>query len=258
MSGAALPKLNMYLRIPWYKFWKLIERSLYAGRSYTLHIPFGQRVYTPWFEMNPQSEFTRVMQSVRASGPQWYPIDKCYMLYQLARRSQQLPGDMAECGVYKGETAQLLAWILASGNAEASRLHLFDTFAGMPKTCIPDRDYHKPGDFSDTSLGEVQKRLGRHASLCVFHPGVIPKTFAEVADVAQYSFVHVDVDIYPAVRDCCQWFWPRLTPGGVMVFNVYGLYPYRFAERVAVDEFFAKHIEQPIVLPTGQAIVMKT
>jgi O-methyltransferase len=253
-----LPAFNKWLRKPWYRFWKLIESSLYDGRSYCLHIPYGQRVFTPWFEMNPESDFTCMIRSIRSSGPLFYPIEKCFVLYQLARRSFLLPGDMAECGVYKGGTAELLAWVLASRKVGASKLHLFDTFTGPPDTCIPERDYDSPGDFSDTSIEGVQKRLRTYAALCEFHKGIIPDTFAEVMEVSRYSFVHIDVDIYPAVRDCCEWFWPRLTPGGVMVFNVYGAYPYRFAAKAAVDEFFAKHVDQLLYLPTGQAVAIKT
>ena len=42
-----------------------------------------------------------------------------------------------------------------------------------------------------------------------------------------------------------------------MLFDDYGFRPYRHAERAAVDEFFANVPEQPIVLPTGQALVLK-
>ena len=34
---------------------------------------------------------------------------------------------------------------------------------------------------------------------------------------------YVDVDIYASVLSCCEFFFPRLNPGGVMVFDDYGL-----------------------------------
>jgi O-methyltransferase len=85
----------------------------------------------------------------------------------------------------------------------------------------------------------------------------MPGTFAEVAGVDRYSFVHVDTDIYQSVLDCCTWFYPRLATGGALVFDDYGFLPYRLAARKAVDEFFAELPERPIVLPTGQAVVLK-
>jgi len=127
----------------------------------------------------------------------------------------------------------------------------------MPDLSLPERDYHSPGDFSDTSLDSVKWRL-KDFSFVEFHPGMMPQTFDEVVAVPAFSFVHVDVDIYPAVLECCNWFWPRLCPGGVIVFDDYGFYPYRYAARAAVDDFFSDLEEDPlIVLPTGQAVAIK-
>ena len=57
------------------------------------------------------------------------------------------------------------------------------------------------------------------------------------------------------VLDSCDFFYPRLTPGGMMLFDDYG-----FAScpgvRKAVDEFFADKMQKPIYLPTGQALVI--
>jgi O-methyltransferase len=151
----------------------------------------------------------------------------------------------------------MMAEVLSHFSAPPT-LHLFDTFSGMPNNSIPDRDYHKPSDFADTSLPAVQERLAEHSSLCAFHCGFMPDTFSEVAKIEQYSLVHVDVDIYPSAIACCEFFWPRLAHGGAMIFDDYGFYPYRFAIHAAVNEFFSKQNEPVIVLPTGQALVIRT
>jgi len=46
--------------------------------------------------------------------------------------------------------------------------------------------------------------------------------------------------------------------GGVMLYDDYGFRSYRYAIRAAVDEFFAQMEEKPIVLPTAQAVVIKS
>ena len=164
---------------------------------------------------------------------------------------------MAECGVYAGGTAHVLAATMQAYRGEqASKFHLFDTFNGMPDTSVAQRHYHSPGAFGDTSLEQVQGRLHDYPFI-QFHRGVIPRSFEDVAEVPLYSFVHIDVDIYPTTLECCKYFWPRLSPGGVMVFDDYGFRPYQYAERAAVDEFFGRVPEKPIYLPTGQAVVTK-
>jgi hypothetical protein len=253
MNNASISGVGRVLRRPWYAFWHVIEKLAYQGREYTLQVPSGHRVYTPWFWKHADHDFSRLMDLVCRAGPLSVSPDRCYVLYQFCRHCLHLDGDVAECGVYTGGTGHLLSLTLS---ARPKPLHLFDTFCGMPNVSVPRRDYHFPGDFSDTSLDLVKRRL-KDFHFVMFHPGIMPATFDEVRTVRSYSFVHVDVDIYPSVLECCRWFWPRLSPGGVMVFDDYGFYPYRHAARAAVDEFCVSLWERPIALPTGQAVLLK-
>jgi O-methyltransferase len=253
VSSVRLSAVGKLTRKPWYGIWRFIEARFYQGREYTLQVPYGRRVLTPWFNQNGQSDFAAALRTVRSSGAFTQTPDRAYVLYQFVKQCTRLPGEMAECGVYKGGSAQLIAITLA----KQATLHLFDTFAGVPDFALPERDYHHPGQYADTSLEAVKQRLREYQESCIFHPGVIPDTFTEVAEVRQYSLVNVDVDLQPTNRACCEWFWPRIVPGGVMIFNDYGFYPYRISTRGTVDEFFAARQEQPIILPTGQAVVIK-
>ncbi|WP_303905170.1 TylF/MycF/NovP-related O-methyltransferase [Thiohalomonas denitrificans] len=220
-------------------------------------MPFGRRVFTPWFNDQGDDEFATLLKSTRQSGALMASPDRTYVLHQLIRRASRLVGDVAECGVYQGGSAHVIASTLAR-NASPARLDLFDTFEGVPSIAVAARDYHAPGSFSNTSLERVKERLSEHLPRCRFYAGLIPNTFAQVREDAQYSLANIDVDLYPTNRACCEWFWPRMVPGGVMLFNDYGFYPYRHSTRRAVDEFFAEIDEQPLVLPTGQALVIKT
>ena len=129
----------------------MMEKGLFQGREYTLHVPFGHRIFTPWFAGNSESEFSRFARVVRSAGPLVVSCDRCYILYALCRHCCNFPGDIAECGVYTGGTAHLLSLVL-SADSRVRALHLFDTFSGMPETAIPERDYHSPGGFGETSL----------------------------------------------------------------------------------------------------------
>jgi len=249
-----LRNIAKILRKPYYASWRLLERLFYHGKEYTLQVPSGHLVYTPWFVLN--SEFAELIVKVKQSGPLIVSLDRCYMLYQFCKYATSIEGDIVECGTYTGGTAYLLASIMKAKGVTYKRLHLFDTFQGMPDIAIPERDVHAPGDFGDTCLDYVQKRL-REFPFVEFHPGFIPDTFSEIANINRFSFVHVDVDIYPTALECCKWFWPRLSRGGVMLFDDYGFWSYRRAIRAAVDEFFATIEDKPIVLPTAQAVVIK-
>ena len=123
----------------------------------------------------------------------------------------------------------------------------------MPET-DEKLDLVRKGDFSDTSLEEVRRVVG-NPNRVEFHPGWIPDTFHNMSD-AQVALAHVDVDIYRSILDCCEFIYPRLKTGGVMVFDDYGFATCPGA-RKAVDEFFADKPETPIVLQTGQAVAIR-
>ncbi|MGQ0804471.1 MAG: TylF/MycF/NovP-related O-methyltransferase [Actinomycetota bacterium] len=174
-----------------------------------------------------------------------------FNLYQIGRQVESVAGDVAEVGVYKGGTAVLLA---QQFQPAGKHLFLFDTFAGMPESADERVDRHQAGDFDDTSLEAVTRALSRWdtVELC---PGLFPGTAGAVED-RTFALVHVDVDIFQSVSDCCEFFYPRLTTGGALVFDDYGQRSCPGA-RKAVDEFFADKPEHPFYLPTGQCVVWR-
>ncbi len=178
--------------------------------------------------------------------------DRCYVLYILLRQTASVPGDVWECGVYKGGTAAMLGAMLNHYAPEKS-LYLFDTFEGMPDT-DPLKDWHKQGDFSDTSIEAVSAYVGLEKQ-CVYRKGFIPDTFKGL-ETSVVAFAHIDVDIYKSISDCLAFIWPRLSMGGFIVFDDYG-FPSCPGARAAVDEFFSGKSCFPLCLPTGQALVFK-
>jgi O-methyltransferase len=222
-----------------------------AGRS----IPdqdLYRPVFSPWLGYGA---FKDIYQEVRPYT--LVSADRCHVLYSLAIQAAALDGQWYECGVYHGGTAMLLARVLNERRGDRGpRLHLFDTFEGMPET-DPQKDRHRGGDFADSSMARVSARLEESApGIAVFHIGLIPETFSGLED-HRIAFAHVDVDIFRSVADCCEFIHPRLVPGGFMIFDDYG-FPSCPGARKAVDDFFADKAEVPLVLPTGQAIVFRS
>jgi O-methyltransferase len=178
-------------------------------------------------------------------------LERKYVLVTLLTTAvRRGTGDVAECGVYRGGTAMIAAEAL---EGTARRLCLFDTFEGMPET-NPSEDLHRKGDFGDTSLESVQRYLARF-DFVEFFPGLIPSTLAAIAD-RRFSFVHIDLDLYDSIRAASEFFYARANPGGIIVYDDYGAGDCPGA-RKAVDEFFADKPEAPLVLATGQCIVLK-
>ncbi|MFC2071641.1 TylF/MycF/NovP-related O-methyltransferase [Chloroflexota bacterium] len=200
-----------------------------------------------FFELD--TEFNRLFD--RASITPGIRKMRCFMLYQCLKQTGSLEGDVAEVGVYKGRSAKVIALTVERLNKQA---HLFDTFTGMPEVDSEKDNLYRKGDFGDTSLAQVEKFLSDCQNVTIY-PGFFPDTTEPVRD-RKFCFAHVDVDIYRSVLDCCQFFYPRLASGGMMVFDDPGFADCAGA-KIAVDEFFSDKEEFPIHLATSQVLVVK-
>ena len=179
--------------------------------------------------------------------------DRRYAVAQFAALASRLPGDFAECGVYRGATAYLLARALAEAAPER-RLHLFNSFAGLSAPDGIDGAHWRKGDMA-VGLADVRMALGEHLPRIEFHPGWIPERFADVAD-RRFALVHLDVDLYQPTADSLAFFYGRLVDRGVLVCDDYGFETCPGARR-ALDEFFADKPEPVLNLPTGQGVVIR-
>jgi len=174
--------------------------------------------------------------------------DKLRLYTQLANF---LPGNIAEVGVYKGGSAE----IIAEKKLPKKKLFLFDTFCGMPETS-PEDNYHKKGNFSDTSYEAVLSGMKKFENVHVFK-GVFPEENSDVVASESFCMVHIDVDIYKSYMDCLNFFWPRLVKNGIMIFDDYHEKSCLGAKK-AVDEFFVDKIEKPIWPCWSQACLIKS
>src|SRR5207249_4927478 len=135
-----------------------------------------------------------------------------WMLWRLVRLVTAVEGDTAECGVYKGASSWL---ICAAIHGSGRKHHLFDSFEGLSGPEAADGSHWGKGDLA---AGEdlVRKSLRPFGDSLVFHKGWIPERFQDVRD-AKFAFVHIDVDLRQPTLDSLEFFYPRLSPGGVLL-----------------------------------------
>jgi len=166
-------------------------------------------------------------------------------LISAVQATAKVPGDMAEVGVAYGASARLIA-----DYAPERSLHLFDTFAGLPTPGTGDSPKFAAGDFK-SSLEEVRSYLGSRS--VNFFPGLFPATARPVEDKV-FSFVHVDVDLCESTLACLRFFYPRLSPGGILISHDYLTSD---GVNAAFQEFFADKPEPVIELTGYQCMVVK-
>jgi len=159
----------------------------------------------------------------------------------------KIPGDIVECGVWRGGSMMAAAKVLLSLNESSRRLYLFDTFEGMPKPSEKDISYdgrHASELFkartksfmSFATLRDVKdnmSKVGYERSKIHFVKGLVEETIPARAPT-RISLLRLDTDLYSSTRHELQHLFPRLSHGGVIVVDDYG---YWLGSRKAMDEY---------------------
>jgi O-methyltransferase len=163
-----------------------------------------------------------------------------------------IPGDIVECGVWKGGSMMAIARTLANKGI-TRRLHLFDTFEGMSEPTDVDRniggklaadalateDKKTSWNWAYSSLEEVKKHLretGYDQSQVVFVKGKVEDTIPAQAP-AQISLLRLDTDWYESTYHELVHLYPRLSVGGVLIIDDYGDWE---GCKKAVDQYLAE------------------
>ncbi|MEY2481375.1 MAG: O-methyltransferase [Verrucomicrobiota bacterium] len=173
--------------------------------------------------------------------------DRKWMLHQLLRLVADVPGDTAECGVYRGATSYLICCANKQASVGAKTHHLFDSFEGLSEPEPIDGKHWHAGDLS-CDIESVRKALSDFSKI-EFHQGWIPERFDDVKD-NKFSFVHIDVDLAQPTGESLAFFYPRMEKDGIIVCDDYGISTCAGATQ-AVDQFLKDRPEKMLRLPDG-------
>lgn len=161
----------------------------------------------------------------------------------------QIPGALAECGVYTGTMSKYI-----HENLPDRTLYLFDSFAGFDRR---DTDVQNDHRFQDTSEATVLKHIGDTKNLVV-RKGFFPET-AIGLEAERFSFVMIDFDKYESTLAALRFFFPRTSPGGIILVHDYCSPESNWACSRALNEFLADKTERPVLIPDacGTALFRK-
>jgi O-methyltransferase len=168
-------------------------------------------------------------------------------------KNNNISGLIAEVGVFKGTTARLFHE--AFPNKE---ILLFDTFKGFDERDIRHKNEDSSSEIGgwDVSINEVKDFIGS-SELIKIYQGYFPDTTKDIDSNNCYALVHLDADLYNPQLSGLEYFYPKMTLGGVII--IHDCNNEYFGSRKAIDEFFLDRPETPIIIPdkSGSAIVVK-
>lgn len=176
---------------------------------------------------------------------------------ELFKQTLGVPGDIAELGVFRG--LGLFTWAnLLEAYCVGDRTKIvfgFDNWAGFSKFSPQDGAMYEgagkviggfnPGQYQaelDSAIGIFDSdRFIPQKKRIRLVPGDIEQTVRAFVDENQgvrFSLVHFDCDLYAPTKAALEAIWPRVSRGGVVMFDEYGIHDWP-GEAKAVDEFFA-------------------
>lgn len=212
---------------------------------------FTQSTYAPW---NGDADFQRVFSIIRSHTL----VDeyRCHELWLLCGQLDALQsGDILEIGVWRGGTGCLLAE-RSRGCGVAGTVFLCDTFSGVVKAGDQDSGY-VGGEHADTSKATVLELAARMGlSNVEVLEGIFPDVTGDRISDRRFRFCHVDVDVYESAAQSFAWVWPRLVPGGIVVFDDYGFYSCGGVSRF-VDHMLGEPDRLILYNINGHAVVIK-
>jgi hypothetical protein len=176
------------------------------------------------------------------------------IILALLDRTRDIAGDVAECGVFKGSSLAAIALHLRK-NRPAKRVFGLDSFRGFDESVQKDialggaADTQKRiGGFDSTSLAKVRTKLARLHLLdaVTLIPGYFTESLIKLPKTS-FSFVHLDCDIYDSYSQTLSYFYDRMSPGGIILFDEYEDPPWSGC-KLAVDEFLADKPEKPVAI----------
>lgn len=183
--------------------------------------------------------------------------ERLFALIQAVRHvtAASVPGDVVECGVWRGGSMMAAALTLMECSDTQRGLHLFDTFEGMsPPTALdvavdgqtasallaPPRtaDPESPWCYAGIDDVRAAMRSTGYPSECIHYiQGRVEDTIP--ANVpARISLLRLDTDWYESTRHELEHLYPLLSPGGVLIIDDYGHWA---GCRKAVDEYLSAH-----------------
>lgn len=162
-----------------------------------------------------------------------------------------IPGDFVECGVYGGANSAVMARAVCEYNQHSygfwdgldrpqryiktwveRRVHLFDTFAGIPQAGPEDKEFMDAGHQEGLSMCSLEsvkahmKEWSLPEELFVYHQGLfkymIPSATMGPWEIESIALLRLDGDLYGSTKDALE-LLPLVSPGGWVIVDDFNL-----------------------------------
>ena len=206
-----------------------------------------------------QNELWKYYNSLILS-PDQSRIRKLLVRYELFKTSLEVPGDIVECGVFKGVGLMYWAKLLEIfARNSKKRVIGFDVFGSFEQVSL--RPEEREVALSHDQIAEQNSKV--EISRTVKAAGLAHRIELIEGDIAhtasryvaehygrRISLLNLDCDTYDGTKAALTAFWPVISRGGVIIFDEYALE--KMGESQAVDEFLKETNIRPSAVPFSE------
>jgi O-methyltransferase len=134
------------------------------------------------------------------------------MALKILETPPESPGDIVECGTWKGGCAANLSLVC---KIVGRKLKVYDSFEGLPEGEPGDREarHYQKGDYRGP-LETVKTNIHRYGAIecCEFVKGWFKDTLPDLNSPVLLAFL--DVDLEASLHTCVRHIWPHLVDTG--------------------------------------------
>jgi O-methyltransferase len=185
-------------------------------------------------------------------------VEQRINMYHLVSQviAYDVDGDLVEVGCNEGQSSVLITKIINSFNSD-KKLHVYDSFEGLPSTRIEDGSSYKKGDLATTEDVLINNFAIHGLEPPVVHKGWFDNTLPNGLP-ERICFAHLDGDLYESILVSLKYVYPRLSKGAICLIDDYcdpSINPdgwnYLPGVKKACDEFMSDKPEQICYVYSG-------
>lgn len=200
---------------------------------------------------------------IQAAGYDYHWHFRFYIGLWAASHASRLPeGDFVECGVSYGFLSRGITQYLNWNQTQAGKRKFFlvDTFEGLDPMLVTAAEKQEGlpdlfhGKYPKDTIHRVRQTFSNIKGVEIVQgsvPSILPSVRTE-----KVSFLSIDMNCATPEREALEFFYPKLVPGAMVLFDDYGHRGHHL-QKFFADEYAAKQGVSILTLPTGQGLLMK-
>ncbi len=185
-------------------------------------------------------------------------VEQRMNMYHLVSQviAYNVDGDLVEVGCNEGLSSVLITKIMNSFNS-SKRLHVYDSFEGLPSIRSEDGTSYKKGDLATAKDVLTENFAKYNVETPIIHKGWFSDTLPDGLP-ERICFAYLDGDLYESIMVSLKYVYPRLSPGAICLIDDYcdpiinpDGWNYLPGVKKACDEFLSGKPEQMCYIYSG-------